>query len=389
MPPENAPKPPVDFHDPATGLLYNSVGAKNQDQLNLLEHRLSIIRYVELRHPKSDAPVPRIPAPGLPAAFDERYLRQMHGFLFQDVYPWAGSTRADRYYQGSKDAPGGSGYYMSYAHYHQISHDLAAVSGQMQQENNLRGLDKEQFVKRAAYYLDHFNHVHSFAEGNGRTVQAVFFEVGRQAGYKFDLTPEYREFNPARDEALVGRSPNQQTNIARLEGLLRRLVTKLPGDEAALARHPSQAQPLSGPTLEVARIEALRELKASSQAVNIRLNTLRGTTEGEPMHSAFFVNFQRTIMGKPEAVQLLAPALHRQADEAATVQATISNGSAHLERFRRAIDHTARLFESHEQQPLLPGAIQDKLQKAEKLSGKSEEATQQKAPVPKRRGPKL
>ena len=390
MTPENAPKTPIDFHDPATGLLYNSVGAKNQDTLDRLEHQYSITRFVELRQPKSDAPVPRIPAPGLPAAFDERYLRQMHGFMFQDVYPWAGSTRADRSFQGSKDEPGKSGYYMSYAHYKQISHDLAAVSGQMRQENNLRGLDKEQFVKRAAYYMDHYNHVHTFAEGNGRTVQAVFFEVARQAGYKLNLTPEHREFNPARDQALIARTANPQTNIDRLEGLLRRNLKDWPGDEAKLARHHSQAQPLSGPTPAVARIEALRELKASSQVVNLRLNELRGTTPGDPLHSTFFVNLQRNIMGKPEAIGLLAPALHRQTDEAATAQATISNGPAHLERFRKAIDRTVRLFEGQgQQQQIVPKDLLDRLQKGRKEPDKGDEAAQQKSPQPRPRGPRM
>lgn len=382
---------PTDFTDPATGLLYNSVGAKSQDHLDRIEHDLSITRFHELRHPRSAAPTPQVPLPALPAVFNEDYARHLHGFLFQDVYPtWAGETRADRSFQGSKEAPGRAGYHMSYAHYRQLSSDLAAVSGQLSQENNLRGLGREQFVKRAAYYMDHFNHIHAFREGNGRTVQALFFELGRQAGYKVDLTPEYREFNPARDEALLGHSPNPQNNMARLEGLLNRLVKPLPGKEAELARHPSQARPLSGPTPAVARIEALRELKASSQAVSLRLNTLRQTKVGDPMHDAFFINLQRTIMANPAAIGRLAPALHRQVDEAATAPASISNGQAHLDRFRRAIDHTARLYAGQApQQQVLPAIVQEKPLKGETKSVPAAGVPQQKAPGPKRRGPKL
>nr|GFC15855.1 hypothetical protein [Tanacetum cinerariifolium] len=172
----------------------------------------------------------------------------MHSFLFQDVYPWAGETRADRNFQGQKRGDR-EGYFMSYAHYRQISPDLAAVSAQLSQENNLKGLDKDRFVKRAAYYMDHFNHIHAFREGNGRTVQAIFFELGRQAGYKLDLTPEFREFNPARDTALIAESSNPRNNIGRLEALLARLVKPRAGKEAELARDPSQARPLAEPTL--------------------------------------------------------------------------------------------------------------------------------------------
>ena len=327
-----------------------------------------------------------MPAPPAPAVYNEQYARHMHGYLFQDVYPWAGESRADRNFQGQKKA-NQAGYLMSYANYRQISPDLAAIAAQLSQENNLKGLDKEQFVRRAAYYMDHFNHVHAFREGNGRTVQAIFFELGKQAGYKLDLTPEHREFNPARDAALVGESSNPINNIGRLEGLLARLVKQRPGKEAALARHPSQARPLAEPTPAMVRIEALRELKASSQAVNIRLNKLRQTKEGDPMHDALFLNIQRHVTPKPEALAQLAPALHRQIEAAAQAPHEFGNGQAQLDRFSRAIDQAALLYAGQGQQlSLLPPAP-----KAE-LKGKitpPSEAQQRKAPAPKRRGPKL
>lgn len=146
----NSPEPPLDFTNPADGLLYNTVGATSQSHLDRREHDLSIGRFTELRFPKSNAPAPAVPAPPTPAVFDEQYARHMHSFLFQDVYPWAGETRADRNFQGQKKGDR-EGYLMSYAHYRQISPDLAAVSVQLSQENNLKGLDKDQFVKRAAY----------------------------------------------------------------------------------------------------------------------------------------------------------------------------------------------------------------------------------------------
>lgn len=339
----NPEQPPLDFANPADGLLYNTVGATSQSHLDRREHDLSIGRLTEFRFPKSNAPAPDVPAPSTPAVFNEQYARQMHSYLFQDVYPWAGETRVDRHFQGQKKGDR-EGYLMSYAHYRQISPDLAAVSAQLSQENNLKGLDQDQFVKRAAYYLDHYNHIHAFREGNGRTVQALFFELGKQAGYKVDLTPEFREFNPARDAALIAESSNPRNNMGRLEGLLARLVKPRAGKEAELARHPSQARPLAEPTPAVARIEALRELKASSQAVNIRLNELRQTKEGDPMHNALFLNLQRHVTPKPEALAQLAPALHRQVEEAAQAPAKVGNGQPQLDRFSRAIDRSASLF---------------------------------------------
>lgn len=377
---------PPDFTNPVDGLLYNTVGATSQSQLDRQEHDLSIGRFTEFRFPRSNAPAPDVPAPPIPAVFNEQYARQMHSYLFQDVYPWAGETRADRHFQGQKKGDR-EGYLMSYTHYRQISPNLAAVSAQLSQENNLKGLDKDQFVKRAAYYMDHYNHIHAFREGNGRTVQAMFFELGRQAGYQVDLTPEFREFNPARDTALIADSVNPRNNIGRLEALLARLVKPRAGKQAELARHPSQARLLAEPTPAVARIEALRELKASSQAVNIRLNELRQTREGDPMHNALFMNLQRHVTPKPEAIVQLAPALHRQVEDAAQAPAKVSNGQAQLDRFSRAIDQVTLLYASQGRQLTVTTPARQIESKGKIVPTSA--VQQPKAPEPKRRGPRL
>ena len=273
---------------------------------------------------------------------------------------------------------------MSYAHYRQISPDLAAVSRQLNQEDNLKSLDKDQFVKRAAYYMDHYNHIHAFWEGNGRTVQTLFFALGKQAGYKVDLTPEFRGFNPARDAALIAESSNPRNNIGRLERLLARLVKPLTGKEAELARHPSQAWPLAEPILAVARIETLRELKASSQAVSIRLNGLRQTKEGDPLHNALFMNIQRHITPKPGGLQRMAPALHRQAEDAAQAPAKVGNGQAQLDRFSYAIIQAALLHAGQSQQLTVLPPAPEVVQKGSNTP--TLEIQQPKAPEPKRQG---
>jgi cell filamentation protein len=48
-------------------------------------------------------------------------------------------------------------------------------------ENNLRGLNKQQFPQRAAYYFDQYNHTYAFREGNGRPAQGIMAVLGRQA----------------------------------------------------------------------------------------------------------------------------------------------------------------------------------------------------------------
>jgi fido (protein-threonine AMPylation protein) len=194
----------------------------------------------------------------------------MHLYLFQDVYPWAGETRQDWAFQGYKPATNIQvDHLMTYANYRRISADVEALAAQLAAENNLRGLTKLQFVERAAYYLDHFNHVHLFREGNERTMQAILLQLGHQAGYRLSFDKVYRDFNLARDTGVVGVSAKQHENQTRLRYLLDAATTPLPGAAGLLVRLPSQARPLAAPTLKVARLEDLRELNASSQRVGL------------------------------------------------------------------------------------------------------------------------
>jgi fido (protein-threonine AMPylation protein) len=71
---------------------------------------------------------------------------------------------------------------ITYANYCRISADVEMLAAQFALENNLKGLTKPQFGERMAYYLNQFNHVHPFQEGNGHTIQAVLLQLGHPCG---------------------------------------------------------------------------------------------------------------------------------------------------------------------------------------------------------------
>ena len=91
---------------------------------------------------------------GPKGGFDVTHLKVIHGHLFQDVYEWAGRTRDERvllsdgtiasepvlrkvdgepFMQGS-----------------QIAETLKRITGKVRDENNLRGLSRQEFSNRAA-----------------------------------------------------------------------------------------------------------------------------------------------------------------------------------------------------------------------------------------------
>jgi cell filamentation protein len=62
-------------------------------------------------------------------------------------------------------------------------------------EDFLRGLDRDVFTGRLAYYLGEVNALHPFREGNGRAKRALVSQLARDAGYV--LT--WQHLDPARN----------------------------------------------------------------------------------------------------------------------------------------------------------------------------------------------
>ncbi|GAA4506774.1 hypothetical protein GCM10023172_36450 [Hymenobacter ginsengisoli] len=250
------------FTDPHTGVFYNKLGITDAQELEQATKDASLRRLQELSAgygPQGDT-------------FDAQRLRAVHHHLFQDTFEWAGQTRREAGFQGVKaaDLPGMERP-MHFAPFERIDERLNALGEQLKQENNLKGLPTpEAFAERAAYYFDHYNHVHAFREGNGRTLQATFAEIAYQAGYQVDFNREHEKLNPARDQGIVGLhgAGHKDWDLQALRDLFARNTTPLPGPDAEAARHPSQARPLTeGPTPTVRQIEQLRELVAAAPAM--------------------------------------------------------------------------------------------------------------------------
>ncbi|UYZ65291.1 Fic/DOC family protein [Hymenobacter weizhouensis] len=271
------------FYDPAHQVIYNRLGITNQDQLREAEGALSIPALLRIV----------VGAVDLPGQFDAAHLKRIHRELFQDVYAWAGQTRAhgpNGPFQGQKPAyvlnPRGDT--MRYAPYQQLDQRLDAIGAQLQLENNLRGLAPEQFARRAAYYFDQYNHAHAFREGNGRTIQSVMTLLGRQAGYQVELSPAAAaQLNNARDLAIIRPyGPAQpDKNLEPLVLLLRTAVTPLAGAEAMQLRDASQARPLAAPTPDMQRMEAQRVMQTSAYIIGEALRDidLGDTTRGNQL----------------------------------------------------------------------------------------------------------
>lgn len=249
------------FFDQKNQVIYNRLGITDQDELRDVEGALSVPAMLRIV-------TGQVPLPG---NFGAAHIKEIHRETFKDVYDWAGQTRAngpDGPFQGQKQATfRRQNDTMRYGPYQQLDQRLDAIGAQLNLENNLRGLDPQQFAQRAAYYFDQYNHTHAFREGNGRTSQGIMAVLGREAGYQVELSPQLSgKLNDVRDMAIVRPyGPDQPAkNLEALTLLLSTAITPLPGADAAARRDPSQARPLTAPTPEMQKMEAQRVMQSSA-----------------------------------------------------------------------------------------------------------------------------
>jgi cell filamentation protein len=147
---------------PGTNTLRNKEGIRNADELQAFERIATANRMETL---PDDTP---ITAAG---------YRQIHHYIFQDVYDWAGNVRTLDIAKNDD--------LFCLAPY--IDQELAKQFESLRASNGLRGLSATQFVARAADHLSELNAIHPFREGNGRTQRAFLFVLGRQAGHEVDV----------------------------------------------------------------------------------------------------------------------------------------------------------------------------------------------------------
>lgn len=180
----------IDFYKyPGEDVLVNYFDCHDAEELAMLE-ALSTganLLYLQL-HP-------------IDGKFDFKHLKDIHHFIFQDVYEWAGQTRKVDIAKNSLFCR--SQFIDSYAD--SVFSDFYSSCKSM--EN-----DKSQFVETlAAHYAD-MNALHPFREGNGRSQREFTRELCLSCGYVFDLTcTSHREmldasilsFNKADNSGLV------------------------------------------------------------------------------------------------------------------------------------------------------------------------------------------
>lgn len=168
----------------------NLLGAKSLDELHELETNITADKILQLK---------LTPISGY---FDYAHFKLLHKELFKDIYVWAGQDRYDIGYRGvfrKGDT--------EFTHGEKLPEVAKGLFDALKVENYFKDLEKEQFIKSTASFLNGLNILHPFREGNGRT-QRLFMELLTQnAGHELDLS-------------MVGKSVTIQASILGAKGQL-------------------------------------------------------------------------------------------------------------------------------------------------------------------------
>ena len=152
-----------------TTVLINKLNIRDEEQLKKNEALLYGVKSSEL-----------MTQPLKPGFSFEDY-KQIHKYLFDMLYEWAGEIRTISI---SKSATR----FIAPEH---IEENGIKIFERLRSLNYFRGLPRDEFVSQIADLYHTINMLHPFREGNGRTQRVFFFQLIRNAGYEID----YSDFN--------------------------------------------------------------------------------------------------------------------------------------------------------------------------------------------------
>ena len=146
-------------------VLINKLDIKDEKKLSIYEAKITAAKSLSLRQK------------GITGNFDKNHFLEIHKYLFEDIYPFAGKLREGNIAKGA----------FRFAMWEYIEPELDKLLNSLKQENYLLGLSKEKLAKRLAYYLSELNVLHPFREGNGRTEREFIRQLALKNGYVLNL----------------------------------------------------------------------------------------------------------------------------------------------------------------------------------------------------------
>lgn len=154
------------YTDPKTGILRNIWNIPDKDALQFAEAAVTTRRTQELWvHPIMIS--------------SSETLFEIHHYLFQDIYAWAGQKRK---VEISKDGN-------QFFPLNRFNTALSYIDGLISEYKRVKDNDKKLLSRKLTKILDSVNFLHPFREGNGRAQREFLRLLALEKGWKLNLSP--------------------------------------------------------------------------------------------------------------------------------------------------------------------------------------------------------
>lgn len=165
---------------PNTNILVNKFNIKDSIKLDELEREISEFKIIILESAIMENKLDNF---NIISKIDDNFLKEVHRFVFEDVYEWAGSYRKVRIIKGNT----------TFCYPENIESELIKIFESLQKDNYLIGLNKEQLIDKISYYIAELNVIHPFREGNGRVLRILSNTISLKSNFYINYSKISKE----------------------------------------------------------------------------------------------------------------------------------------------------------------------------------------------------
>ncbi|MBR4050088.1 MAG: Fic family protein [Clostridia bacterium] len=186
----------VKYCYPDSNVLINKLNITDAQALAIAEREITSVKlaYAKLNPVKGN--------------FDLKHLQDIHRFLFEDIYPWAGELRQVNIAKGNQ-----------FCLFQNLEMYADSIFSKLKKENYLVG--SENLPHKLAYYLSEINVLHPFREGNGRT-QRLFIEyLADNAGATVDFS------NVTPEEMIIASAESFACEYEKINAMFERITKQM------------------------------------------------------------------------------------------------------------------------------------------------------------------
>lgn len=149
---------------PDSNVLKNKLNIKDNKLLKTAEEEITLIKQMELlKNP-------------IKGNFSKTHLMNIHKFIFEDVYSFAGKIRREQISKAD------TLFYPPTL----INRELDKVFTKIKEENMLNEIDRKKVFNNLAYVMAELNIIHPFREGNGRSIREFIRLMAKRMGYNLN-----------------------------------------------------------------------------------------------------------------------------------------------------------------------------------------------------------